>query len=177
MSEQGIPEILKKKSVRQLPPAELESRILKVLATRSMCVLSTCRDNVPRATPIEFRSKGFNLYMAGEPGTKLGNIKLNPKVSVGIFDPKSESTHSWLDVEGLQITGIGRLIGKDEPGFLDAFRLFGHPEQWISVWAGMMIEIVPDRIELLCIALKQEDYAARQVWTRPDQKSCSCSCS
>jgi hypothetical protein len=166
MSNPQVPDILTKKSVRELPAAELEARILKFLAARSMCVLSTCRDNVPRATPIEFRAKGLNLYMAGEPGTKLGNIKLNPMVSVGIYDPKIESTHGWLDVEGLQISGYARLVGKSEPEFLEFFRLFGHPEEWIEHWAGMFIEFIPDKIEYLCIALKQEDYAARQVWTR-----------
>ncbi len=168
MSEPKIPEILTKKSQRELQPEELEARILKVLASRSLCVLSTCRDNVPRATPILFQTRGLTLYMAGEPGVKLGNIKLNPRVSVGIFDPKSESTHSWLDVEGLQISGHARLIGQDDPLFFETLKLFGHPKEWVTHWAGMFIEVVPDRIELLCMALKQDDYAARQVWIKPD---------
>jgi hypothetical protein len=167
MSENRVSENLTKKSVRELHPEELEARIFKFLTSRCMCVLSTCRDNVPCSTPIEFRSKGLTLYMAGYPGTKLGNIKLNPRVSIGIYDPKFEVTHSWLDVEGMQITGLACLIGKNEPEYLDAFRLFGHPEEWIKHFSGMFIEVIPDRIEFLSIALKQQDYAARQVWTRP----------
>jgi hypothetical protein len=167
MSEHDVPEILKKRSSGKLPAEELESRILKFLSSRQIGVLATCKDNVPRATPIEFRSKGLKLFMAAEPGTKIRNIQTNANVSVGIFDPKMETTHDWLDVEGLQISGRARLIRKGDPAFLDAFRIFGKPEQWTLNWAGMMLEIIPDTIEYLCIALKLEDYTARQIWTRP----------
>ena len=162
-----VPEILTKKTSMQLAPEELEERILKFLASRRLCVLSTCRDNVPRSTPILYRSKGFTLYMAGEPGHKLGNIKLNPKVSVGIFDPKAEFSEDWHDITGLQISGHAILIGKQDPGFQEAFRLFGRPQAWTEHWFGMMIEVIPDSIELLSMAFKLESYAARQIWERP----------
>ena len=169
MSEQenpAVPEILTKRISRQLPVEELEVRILKILASRRMCVLSTCKDNVPRSTPILYRSIGFKLYMAGEPGLKLGNIKLNPRVSLGIFDPKGEFSDDWHDIVGLQISGHAKLIGKQDPGFFEAFRLFERPEAWAEQWYGMMIEVVPDKIELLAMALKNEDYAARQILMR-----------
>jgi hypothetical protein len=170
MKEQGkpdVPEIFTKRVSRQLSAEVLEARILKFLSSRRLCVLSTCRDNIPRSTPILFRSKGFTLYMAGEPGLKLGNIKLNQKVSVGIFDPKAEFSDDWHDIIGLQISGHARLIGKKDNGFQDAFRLFGRPDAWAEHWFGMMIEVIPDKIEMLSMALKLEDYAARQIWTRP----------
>jgi hypothetical protein len=162
-----VPEIFTKRVVRPLPPEELEARILAVLASRRLCVLSTCREHAPRSTPILFRSKGFILYMAGEPGQKLGNIKLNPRVSVGVFDPEAEFSDDIRDITGLQISGHARLLGKQDPGFMEAFGLFGRPDAWAEHWFGMMIEVVPDRIELLSMALKSENYAARQIWTRP----------
>ncbi|ACF43204.1 pyridoxamine 5'-phosphate oxidase family protein [Pelodictyon phaeoclathratiforme] len=170
MSEQekpDVPDIFTKKVSRQLASGELEERILKFLASRQLCVLSTSRDNEPRSTPILFRSKGFTLYMAGEPGLKLGNIKLNPNVSVGIFDPASEFSDNIHDITGLQISGHARLLRKDDPGFEEAFGLFGRPQAWAEHWFGKMIEVVPDKIELFSMALKLEDYAARQIWTRP----------
>ena len=160
-----VPEIFTKKVSRPLAPEELEERILKFLASRRLCVLSTCRDNVPRSTPILFRTKGFTLYMAGEPGLKLGNIKQNTRVSVGIFDPKAEFSENMHDIIGLQISGHARLIAKQEPGFEEAFTLFGRPHAWAERWFGMMIEVTPDKIEMLSMALKLEDYAARQIWT------------
>jgi hypothetical protein len=163
----SVPEILTKRISAQLPQEDLEMRILKFLSERRMCVLSTCRDNMPRSTPILYRSIGFTLYMAGEPGLKLGNIKQNPRVSVGIFDPKGEFSDDWQDIVGLQISGHAKLMGRQDPGFLEAFRLFGRPEAWAEHWHGMIIEVVPEKIELLAMALKNENHAARQILTLP----------
>lgn len=168
MSQQdksAVPEIFTKKITRQLPREELEAQILKILSARRMCVLGTSRDNIPRSTPILYRNLGLNLYMAGEPGLKLGNIKLNPRVSVGIFDPKGEYSEDLHDIVGLQISGNARLIGKEDPGYFEVFRLFGRPDAWAEHWYGMMIEVVPDKIEMLAMRLKNEEYAARQIWT------------
>jgi hypothetical protein len=93
-------------------------------------------------------------------------INLNPNLSVGIFDPKSEFSNDLNDITGLQISGRARLIGKSDPGFEDAFNLFLRPQAWSEHWFGKMIEVIPDKIELLSMALKLEDYAARQIWTR-----------
>ena len=60
----------------------------------------------------------------------------------------------------MQITGHARLIGKGEAGFMEAFRMFGRPEAWAEHWHGVMIEVVPERIELPCMALKLDDCAA-----------------
>jgi hypothetical protein len=165
MSEQ-VPEIFTKKASRLLSPEELEERILTILASRRLCVLSTCRDDEPRSTPILFRSKGFTLYMAGEPGVKLGNINLNPRVSVGIFDPKAEFSDEIHDITGLQISGNAKLLGKEDAGFNETFSLFGRPQAWAEHWFGKMIVVIPDKIEMLAMGLKLEDYAARQIWTR-----------
>jgi hypothetical protein len=170
MSEQekpAVPEILTKRISRKLPVEELEARILKFLASRRMCVLSSCRDNEPRSTPILYKSTGFNLYMAGEPGLKLGNLKINPRVSVGIFDPKGEFSDDWHDIVGLQISGHAKLMDKQDPGFIEAFRLFGRPEAWAEHWYGRMIEVVPEKIEMFAMELKNEDYAARQILMLP----------
>ncbi|NTV99600.1 MAG: pyridoxamine 5'-phosphate oxidase family protein [Chlorobiaceae bacterium] len=171
MSEQesaAVPEIFTKKVTRPLPPEELEQRILKFLEERRLCVLATSRDDVPRSTPILYRNKGLNIYMAGEPGLKLGNIKLNPRVSVGIYDPKAEFSDNIDDIVGLQISGHATLMSRQDEGFHEAFMLFARPEAWAEHWFGMMIEVVPEKIEMLAMALKNEGYAARQIWIRQE---------
>jgi nitroimidazol reductase NimA-like FMN-containing flavoprotein (pyridoxamine 5'-phosphate oxidase superfamily) len=75
------------RSLKQMPHDELEKRIIQFLEVQNMCVLATCTNDIPRATPIEYHSKGTTLYFVGEPGSKLENMKNNPKVSVGIFHP------------------------------------------------------------------------------------------
>ncbi len=73
-----------------------------------MCVLATCSNDVPRATPIEYHSKGTTIYFIGEPGTKLRNIANNPNVSIGIFQQYT----NWDSVKGAQITGKAKIISK-----------------------------------------------------------------
>lgn len=61
MCEHEIPEILAKRTVKQLPSEDLENRILKLLASRQLCMLSTFRDNVPRSTPNPVQLKRIYL--------------------------------------------------------------------------------------------------------------------
>jgi len=74
---------------------EIEKEIIKFLDESSSkkskpgsaCALGTSKDNIPRVTPIDFRNDGLTLWMTGDPGGKLENIRSNPNVSVGIFGP------------------------------------------------------------------------------------------
>ena len=47
------------------------------------CVLCTVHDGMPRATPIDFFVDGMTLWLAGEPGLKIRNIRSNAQVAVG----------------------------------------------------------------------------------------------
>ena len=55
------------------------------------CVLATVHDNIPRATPVDFFSDGLTIWIAGEPGLKIRNIRSNPNVAVGIYHPMDHS--------------------------------------------------------------------------------------
>ncbi len=61
-----------------------------------MCVLATCGNGVPRATPIEYHSKNLTIYFIGEHGVKLTNINRNPNVSLGVFRPYT----GWVSTRG-----------------------------------------------------------------------------
>lgn len=91
-----------------MSPKDLEKRIIQFLKEQNMCVLATCGNDVPRATPIEYHSKGTTMYFVGEPGTKLRNIKNNPNVSIGIFLPYK----GWDSAKGAQVTGKAKIISK-----------------------------------------------------------------
>jgi nitroimidazol reductase NimA-like FMN-containing flavoprotein (pyridoxamine 5'-phosphate oxidase superfamily) len=69
-------------------------------------VLATVKDNVPRTTPVDFFNDGFTIWIAGEPGLKIRNIRSNPRVAVGIYHPMD---HSKLN-QSLQIQGRAKLI-------------------------------------------------------------------
>ena len=69
-------------------------------------MLATVKDNVPRATPVDFFSDGLTIWVAGDPGKKIRNIRSNPRVAVGIFHPMD---HSKLN-RSLQVQGRARLV-------------------------------------------------------------------
>jgi nitroimidazol reductase NimA-like FMN-containing flavoprotein (pyridoxamine 5'-phosphate oxidase superfamily) len=65
------------------------------------CVLATVHENIPRATPVDFFCDGLTIWIAGEPGLKIRNIRSNPKVAVGIYHPMDHSTlNRSLQIEG-----------------------------------------------------------------------------
>ena len=70
------------------------------------CVLATVHENIPRATPVDFFSDGLTLWIAGEPGLKIRNIRSNPRVAVGIYHPMD---HSKLN-RSMQIQGTAALF-------------------------------------------------------------------
>ncbi|WXG42187.1 MAG: pyridoxamine 5'-phosphate oxidase family protein [Candidatus Freyarchaeum deiterrae] len=152
-----------------MPRSKLEKHITNFLKSQNMCVLATCKDNISRATPIEYYSKGTTLYMIGELGRKIENIRANPKVSLGIFAPYT----GWLSVKGVQITGEAKIISKEN---LEEFKEASSVYQWEKSVKELGIKELPENtsflkieaqtIELIDISLKTKGFAARQVWTR-----------
>ena len=120
----------------------LDERIIEFLKEQNMCVLATCGDGFPRATPIEYHSKGLTMYFVGEPGTKLKNMKNNPNVSIGIFLPYT----GWDSVKGAQITGKAKIISREE---LDDFREGLETYQWDKTAKQLNIKEFPKTVELV----------------------------
>jgi hypothetical protein len=101
------------------------------------CVLSTCHNNIPRATPVDFFSEGdLTLWINAEPGGKIANIMRNPKVSIGI----SEIVDHAVEQKSLQLWGNAEIINlKNNPDlFNEKFISFGLNE----AMAGIMEDMV-----------------------------------
>jgi len=77
------------------------------LTHRNSLVLATSYQDEPRATPLEFFNEGLTIYIFGEPGGKIANIKRNPKVSAAIYEQPLD--HSKTQ-RSLQIWGEAELI-------------------------------------------------------------------
>ncbi len=159
-------ELAHAKVTKQMSKDELERRISVLIKSHNMCVLCTARDNIPRATPIEYWADGTTIYISADPGSKRENIKANPKVSVGIYD----SLIGSLSVKGVQITGEATLLTDDNPEYDEALimrrrQLVGEdigdfkPRQ-----GGTVIKIEAKKIEFIDIALKLDGYDLRYVW-------------
>jgi nitroimidazol reductase NimA-like FMN-containing flavoprotein (pyridoxamine 5'-phosphate oxidase superfamily) len=153
--------------LKTITPKDLEKRITQFLKKQNMCVLATCGDNVPRATPVEYRSKGITIYFVGEPGTKLENIKKNPNVSIGIFLPYT----SWDSAKGAQITGKVKIISRENSSeFKEGLAAY----QWektakelgLKTFPETSVELVkvePEKIEFIDMSLKKLGYSPRQT--------------
>jgi len=71
------------------------------------CVLATCHDNIPRATPVDFFNDGsLDVWICGEPGGKIANIMRNPNVGVGIYEPADHR----VEQKSIQLWGTAELI-------------------------------------------------------------------
>jgi general stress protein 26 len=152
--------------IKAMPKKELEIHIANFLTTQNMCVLATCSNDLPRATPIEYYSKGLTLYLIAEPGKKLKNIEVNPRVSLGIFAPYT----GWFSARGVQLTGEARIIArKNKREFGEGLSVY----KWQKTASELGIKELPDTVKLLRIETKKAElidmslngkgYSARQT--------------
>ena len=155
------------KFVNNITTKDLEKRIIQFLDKQNMCVIATCSDNVPRATPVEYRSKGIIVYFVGEPGTKLENIKKNPNVSLGVFLPYI----GWDSAKGVQITGKAKIISREN---LTEFKegLAAYKWEKTAKELGLktfpetgveLVKVEPEKIEFIDMSLKKLGCSPRQT--------------
>jgi len=153
--------------LKTITPKDLEKRIIQFLKKQNICVLATCGNNVPRATPVEYRSKGITIYFVGEPGIKLENMKKNPNVSIGVFLPYI----GWDSVKGAQITGKAEIISRENSTeFKEGLAAY----QWEKTAKELglktfpktgveLVKVEPEKIEFVDMSLKKLGYSPRQT--------------
>jgi uncharacterized pyridoxamine 5'-phosphate oxidase family protein len=153
--------------LKSITPKDLEKRIIQFLKKQNMCVIATCGDKVPRATPVEYHSKGTTIYFVGEPGTKLENIKKNPNVSIGVFLPYT----GWDSAKGAQITGKAKIIFRENSiEFKEGLAAY----QWEKTAKELglktfpetgveLVKVEPEKIEFIDMSLKKFGYSPRQT--------------
>ena len=119
---------------------EIEKKIIKLLDENSSkkgdpsqpgfeinfgtpCALGTSKNDIPRVTRIDFYNDGLTLWMSGEPGGKLENIRANPNVSVGIYTHVDRSKEN----RSVMLKGKASLVTYREQQelFMEVFTKFG----------------------------------------------------
>ena len=60
---------------------------INYLNSHNVLHLSTCKNNEPRCTPVEYFNNGLTVHMFCEGGGKIANMKANNKVAYSIADP------------------------------------------------------------------------------------------
>ena len=111
---------------RRLTQDELKKKIIEFLEENRICTLATCSNNIPRSTPVRYRSKDLTIYILTEGGMKVKNIKENPSVSVSLCGCYS----GFQSVRGLQIWGKAEIINsEDKERYLEARKIINIEER------------------------------------------------
>jgi nitroimidazol reductase NimA-like FMN-containing flavoprotein (pyridoxamine 5'-phosphate oxidase superfamily) len=170
-----LAELIAKKIKEPLPQDQLEKRITDLFMEQTMCTLATSYEDSPRATPLECFHEGLMLYIMGDPGLKIRNIRLNPKVSIAICNQLNPSWagSNWKTHKAAQITGKATRLDPDDPETtrvknevveMDDF-LAAHDLTRETVPASVPVfEVLPLKIEYTEDALMLEGYSRKQVW-------------
>ncbi|MCP4197128.1 MAG: pyridoxamine 5'-phosphate oxidase family protein [Proteobacteria bacterium] len=186
----------------EIPVEELEKEIAAFLASKATqagqasdrpgcnlahgnaCVLATCYDNQPRATPLDFFYEGdLEIWIIAEPGGKLSNIQRNDRVSLAIFDKVDHS----VDQMSIQLWGRAEIFKhREHPDLVESkVRVFGLdmaiqgmmqklvanqmlPKEAVDETIKKLrkkttlLKITPDKIAVL--QTKAEGMAVRKYW-------------
>lgn len=100
----------------------LEAKILEVLQSHHTMALATIRpDGYPQATTLNYIHDEFTLYFAADAASqKVGNIKLNNKVSVAI----ASEQQNFYKLRGLSMSGTATRIVDERRAEELSLRLF-----------------------------------------------------
>ncbi len=169
-----LAQLVAKKYTAKLPDDELKGSICNFLKEQTMCTLATCKEDEPRATPLEYFSEGTTLYIAPDPGNKIVNIAANPRISVGIFNDVNPDWPggAWKRIKGVQITGEATLLTPDDPEYAHAMKVYNW-EPFLKARGRTrddvpkpdnMIKVEAKKIEYSESALMLKGYARKQVW-------------
>jgi nitroimidazol reductase NimA-like FMN-containing flavoprotein (pyridoxamine 5'-phosphate oxidase superfamily) len=163
---------IRNQPTKTMPNRELENYVVQFLSENNMCVLATCYNDIPRATPIEYHAKGITLYFVGETGTKIKNLASNQNVSVGIYLPYT----GWDSAKGAQITGKATIIPRNTVEFkksLEAYQWEKTAKEFNLQEFPKSLQIVrfdPSKVELIDMSLKEKGYSPRQVLIVEEKK-------
>ena len=87
------------------------------------CALGTSKNDIPRVTRIDFYNDELTLWMSGEPGGKMENIRANPNVSVAIYSPHDRSKEN----RSIMLKGKASLVTyrEQEELYMEVITKFG----------------------------------------------------
>jgi nitroimidazol reductase NimA-like FMN-containing flavoprotein (pyridoxamine 5'-phosphate oxidase superfamily) len=168
-------DLIAKKLREKLPEDKLKERIASIFKEQTMCTIATASsDGQPRATPLECFAEGLTLYIFADPGTKIENIKVNPKVCISICNQIKPSWQgdNWKKHKAAQITGVATILEPDNQESIRARKEVIHWQEFVGAlgWdtteppAGLVVKVVPKKIEYSESALMAEGYSSKQVW-------------
>ncbi len=173
MTEFG--DLVAKKISARLPEDKLKERIATLFKEQTMCTIATASsDGQPRATPLECFAEGMTLYIFADPGTKIVNIKENPKVSISVCNqitPRWKGD-DWKEIKAAQITGVATILQPDDPESIRVRKEVIRWQEFIGALGrdtskppnGLVLKVVPSKIEYSESELMLKGFNAKQIW-------------
>ena len=173
MTELG--DLRAKKLSAKLPEDKLKERITTLFKEQTMCTIATASsDGQPRATPLECFADGMTLYIFADPGKKIRNLKVNPKVSISVCNqikPCWEG-NAWKGIKAAQITGLATILQPDDPESLRARKEVIRWQEYVTALGkdtskpphGLVLKVVPSKIEYSESELMLQGYSVKQIW-------------
>ena len=173
MTELG--DLRAKKLSAKLPEDKLKERIAVLFKEQTMCTIATASsDGQPRATPLECFADGMTLYIFADPGRKIENITVNPKVSISVCNQINPSWKGddWKGHKAAQITGVATILQPDDPESIRARKEVIRWQEFVSALGrdtseppnGLVLKVVPSKIEYSESALLLHGYSSKQIW-------------
>ena len=173
MTELGY--LIAKKLSARLPEDKLKKRIATLFKEQTMCTIATASsDGQPRATPLECFADGITLYIFADPGTKIENIKVNPKVSISVCNQITPSWKGddWKEIKAAQITGVATILQPDDPESIRARKEVIRWQEFIGALGrdtseppnGLVLKVVPSKIEYSETKLMLKGFSSKQLW-------------
>ncbi len=168
-------ELIAKNLSAKLPRDKLKERIAILFKEQTMCTIATASsDGQPRATPLECFADGMTLYIFADPGKKIANLKVNPKVSISVcnqINPRWKGD-DWKGHRAAQITGVATILLSDDPERMRARKEVIRWQEFVSALGrdtseppnGLVIKVVPSKIEYSESELMLKGYRSKQIW-------------
>jgi len=142
-----------KRTVRRPGPDELRERLIRFLRNNAIGTLATCWDNIPRSTPVRYKSDAVDIYILTEGGGKVYTIRRNPSVCFSVYGRYA----GFTTCRCVQLWGTASIIESPDAAYPRALEIMGLPARpdlsavdLAAVQSVMcIIKIVPQRARIL----------------------------
>lgn len=151
----------KDRNAVKMPECELHAAIETFIKERNTCALATADGDFVRCTPLTYRYRAGKFVIFSEGGLKFRALKENKHAALAIYDAyKGPGT-----AKSLQVTGIVRVVGTDDPDYDDQLRALGVAPMHMARHRLTLLLITPTVLEYLDSTLKEQGYHPRQQLT------------
>jgi hypothetical protein len=124
---------------------KVKNEIVTYLKQNQFCVLCTCSQDNPRATPVRYNSDDLTIHILSEKhSAKFIVLKKNQHISLGIYNDDAP-------MRGLQLWGEAKILSHGDPGYDAGLppEMKDNPKMQDAMKVLNLIKVTPSKIVLL----------------------------